>query len=82
MNLGSQVNSFMTDFSPFLAPDGKTLFFSSYGHTGYGSSDIFMCTRKDDSWTNWTKPKNLGPEINTDDWDAYFVLPAQGDLAY
>lgn len=82
MNLGPQINSFMTDFSPFLAPDGKTLFFSSYGHSGYGSSDIFMSTRKDDSWTNWTKPKNLGPEINTDDWDAYFVLAAHGDFAY
>ena len=82
MNLGPQVNSYMTDFSPFLAADGKTLFFSSYGHTGYGSSDIFMCTRKDDSWTNWTKPKNLGPEINTDEWDAYFVLASDGDYAY
>lgn len=82
LNMGNVLNSFMTDFSPFLASDNKTLFFSSYGHPGYGSSDIFMSTRKDDTWTNWTTPQNLGPEINTDDWDAYFALPAKGDYAY
>lgn len=82
MNLGPMVNSYMTDFSPFLAPDGKTLYFSSYGHPGYGHSDIFMCKRKDESWTNWTAPQNLGPFVNTPSWDAYFTLSARGDDAY
>jgi outer membrane protein OmpA-like peptidoglycan-associated protein len=82
LNMGNTLNSFMTDFSPFLASDNKTMYFSSYGHPGYGSSDIFVSTRKDESWTNWTTPKNLGPEVNTEKWDAYFVMPAHGDLAY
>ncbi|OIQ37484.1 MAG: hypothetical protein BM555_00745 [Crocinitomix sp. MedPE-SWsnd] len=82
LNMGNTLNSFMTDFSPFLAPDNKTIYFSSYGHPGYGSSDIFVSTRKDESWTEWTTPKNLGPEVNTEKWDAYFVMPAEGDLAY
>lgn len=82
LNMGPTLNSFMTDFAPFLAPDNKTLYFSSYGHPGYGSSDIFVSKRLDESWTKWSTPKNLGPEINSEDWDAYFVIPAHGANAY
>src|SRR5690606_12539108 len=31
---------------------------------------------------NWSEPQNLGPEINTPDFDAYFTLSAAGDYAY
>ena len=35
-NLGSIVNTPFEEQSPFLSQDGKTLYFSSYGHPGYG----------------------------------------------
>ena len=82
LNLGSQLNTDGDDFGMFLASDNKTLFFSSEGHIGYGSSDIFMSKRLDDSWQNWSKPQNLGPEVNSSSWDAYFTLDAEGDYAY
>ncbi|MFA9391829.1 MAG: OmpA family protein [Prolixibacteraceae bacterium] len=82
INMGHVVNSFASDFAPFLASDGKTLYFSSYGHKGYGSSDIFVSKRLDDTWENWSIPKNLGPEINTKGWDAYYCTSAKGDYAY
>lgn len=82
MNMGPQINSFMSDFAPFLAMDGKTFFFSSYGHPGYGSADIFMCKRLDDSWQNWSDPVNLGPEINTVDWEGYYVMSAKADYGF
>ncbi len=82
MNLGPVVNSLEMDYSPFLGADGKTLYFASSGHPGYGSDDVFMCKRMDDSWTNWSEPKNLGNTINTSKGDAYFVLPASGEYAY
>src|SRR5258706_120404 len=41
MNLGGIVNTPQSDTSPFLSQDGKTLYFSSDGHPGYGSYDIF-----------------------------------------
>lgn len=69
-------------YTPFLAADGKTLYFSTNGHPGYGSSDIFMSRRLDDSWTNWSTPLNLGPKINDETWNAYFSIPASGDYAY
>ncbi len=82
INLGPVVNSFSIDYSPFLAADGKTLYFTSSGHTGYGSDDVFMTRRLDDTWTNWSEPKNLGNGINTEMGDAYFVIPASGEYAY
>jgi OOP family OmpA-OmpF porin len=81
-NLGPAINSGQEEFAPFLAPDGVTLYFSSKGHRGFGDADVFVSKRLDDSWTNWSIPKNLGPEINTSGMDAYYSVPASGDLAY
>jgi outer membrane protein OmpA-like peptidoglycan-associated protein len=81
-NMGKTINTYASDQTPFLAADNKTLYFSSEGHPGYGSSDIFVSRRLDDTWLNWSTPENLGPEINTIGWDAYFTLSAQGDYAY
>ncbi|HNP78053.1 MAG: OmpA family protein [Cyclobacteriaceae bacterium] len=81
INLGPTVNTRFDEVSPFLAADGKTLYFSSHGHPGYGSADIFMTRRTGPGWTEWTKPVNLGPEINSYSFDAYYVLPASGEIA-
>lgn len=82
LHTGSVLNSFGDDSTPFLAADGVTIYFSSNGHPGFGSSDIFMSRRLDDTWTNWSTPVNLGPQINTPDWDAYYSVPASGEFAY
>lgn len=81
-NMGKDINTYANEGTPFLAPDGKTLYFYSYGHPGYGSADIFVSKRLDDTWTSWSKPKNLGPQINTKDWETYYTVPASGDYAY
>ena len=81
-NLGPTVNSKGTDGTPFLAPDGVTLYFSSDGHPTLGNADMFLTRRLDDSWKNWSFPKNLGKELNTVGWDAYYTIPAQGDFVY
>jgi len=81
-NLGSIINTNEPESTPFLAPDGVTLYFSSKGHGGYGGDDVFMSQRLDDSWTNWTQPKNLGPEINTPGDEYHFKFPASAQTAY
>ncbi|GAA4003590.1 hypothetical protein GCM10022408_13980 [Hymenobacter fastidiosus] len=81
-NLGAAVNSKKPEFAPFLAADGKTLYFASEGHGGYGNADIFYSKRLDDTWTNWTAPRNLGSSINSTDFDGYFTLAASGEDAY
>ena len=82
VNLGSTVNTSGSEFSPFLASDNKTLYFSSNGHPGMGDNDIFVTRRLDDSWQKWSTPENLGPEVNSRSWEADFSLPASGDYAY
>jgi len=82
VNLGPVINTTGADFAPFLAADGKTLYFASEGHPGLGGSDIFFSRRLDDTWKNWTKPVNLGEKVNTKTWDAYYSISAKGDYAY
>jgi outer membrane protein OmpA-like peptidoglycan-associated protein len=82
LNMGPDINTYQNEGTPFIAPDNKTLYFYSYGHAGYGSADIFVSKRLDESWTKWSKPQNLGPTINSDDWDTYYSISAKGDYAY
>lgn len=82
MNLGPEVNTKFTETTPFLAPDGATLYFSSDREGGLGSNDIYVCKRVDKTWKHWSKPVNLGPKVNTDGYDAYYTLAASGDYAY
>ncbi len=82
LNMGSIINTPEMEFSPFVAADAQTLYFSSKGHPGQGDADIFMSKRLDDTWLKWSIPQNLGPEINTEKWDGYFTIPASGDVSY
>jgi outer membrane protein OmpA-like peptidoglycan-associated protein len=82
MNLGDDVNSVLEEASPFLAPDDKTLYFSSNGRAGFGKHDIYVTRRLDDSWTSWTEPENLGPNINSSADDRFFNIPATGEYGY
>lgn len=81
-NLGPVINTAADDYAPFLAPDGQSLYFSSKGHQTFGDADMFIAKRLDDSWVNWTPARNLGPELNTSGMDAYYSIPASGDVAY
>ncbi|MBT1701596.1 OmpA family protein, partial [Fulvivirgaceae bacterium PWU4] len=82
LNLGDVVNTASEESAPFLASDDKTLYFSSKGFSGYGASDIYVSRRLDDTWTNWSEPENLGPEINSPLEDLFFNIPAASEYAY
>jgi outer membrane protein OmpA-like peptidoglycan-associated protein len=82
IHTGQTINTIGNESAPFLAADDKTLFYSSDGLAGYGSDDIYMTRRLDDTWTKWTKPQNLGQNINTKESDIFFTLPSNGDYAY
>lgn len=80
--LDSTINTNQHERTPFLHSDFKTLYFSSSGHGGFGDLDVFKTTRLDDSWQKWSKPENLGPEINTAKEDFGFYIPPSGNVAY
>ncbi|MBK9248694.1 MAG: OmpA family protein [Ignavibacteria bacterium] len=79
--LGPIVNSVQFDSSPFLASDGKTLYFSSNRKGGYGKNDLYVTRRLDSTWQNWTKPKNLGEIINSIGDELSISINASGDTA-
>lgn len=82
INMGPVINSLGDETSPFLAYDNKTLYFSSNGHNGYGGFDIFVSRRLDETWTNWSKPENLGSGINTIYDDTHFAFTPKSRYAY
>jgi Outer membrane protein and related peptidoglycan-associated (lipo)proteins len=82
LNLGDIINTASEESAPFLAADNETLYFSSNGFSGYGGNDIYASRRLDDTWTNWSDPENLGPEINSTLEDLFFNIPASSDFAY
>jgi len=82
VNLGNTINTSGDERTPFLAADGKTMYFSSDGHFGFGSYDLFVSKRLDESWTKWSKPVNMGKYINTLGGDTYFSIPESGSRAY
>ncbi len=82
VNLGSNVNTASEESAPFLAADDETLYFSSDGFAGFGGTDIYVTRRLDDSWKNWSEPENLGPDINSENDDEFFNIPASGEYAY
>ena len=81
-NLGSSINTQFQEISPFLAADNKTLFFASNGREGFGSFDIYMSTRLDDTWQNWSEPVNLGAKINTNGRERSFTFRIDDEFAY
>lgn len=82
LNLGDVINTASEESAPFLAADNETLYFSSNGFSGYGGNDIYASRRLDDTWTNWSDPENLGPEINSPLEDLFFNIPASSEYAY
>lgn len=77
-----KISSTADDYSPFLAPDQKTLYFSSdrFAKDKVGGTDVYKVTRLDETWFNWSEPVNLGKSVNTPSGDAYFSIDAHGNI--
>ncbi len=73
VNLGATINTPENEDSPFIHPDGVTLYFSSDGHPSLGNSDIYVSEFKNGKWQ---KPENLGWPINTWEYDGFFTISA------
>jgi outer membrane protein OmpA-like peptidoglycan-associated protein len=79
VNLGSTINTHGNEDSPFIHPDGKTLYFASDGHVGMGEHDIFKSEFIDGKWQ---KPVNIGYPINTPEYEGFFVISNDKRTAY
>ena len=81
INLGSDINTSYNEETPYIHPDGVTLFYSSEGQKGMGGYDIFFASRVTDT-SKWTEPMNMGYPINTPDDDLFFVPTVGNNRAY
>ncbi|MCH2124431.1 MAG: hypothetical protein MK165_06550 [Pirellulaceae bacterium] len=58
----AELNSKADDLAAVVSSDGKYLYLSSNRAGGFGGFDLYVC-----EWdgNQWSKPRNLGPTINT-----------------
>lgn len=76
------VNTAGTDWTPFIAADGVTLFFASNGRKPNIGGFDFYVTAFDPETKQWSTPKLLPKPINTEEDDFFITLPASGDIIY
>lgn len=79
-NLGTTINTAGDERSPFMHPDGQTLYFMSNGHPGMGGFDLYYSRKQADG--TWSMPVNLGFPINTQMDEGAIFVSLDGRTAY
>ena len=80
-NLGPYVNTNMDEDFPSISADGKTLYFSSKGHSSMGGYDIFKA-KWDVKKNKFSFIQNMGYPINTPEDNLNFRLASDDRFAY
>jgi outer membrane protein OmpA-like peptidoglycan-associated protein/tetratricopeptide (TPR) repeat protein len=78
--LPNTINTIYDEETPFIHPDGVTMFFSSKGHNSMGGYDVFYSKIIGDN--EYEEPVNLGYPINTTGDDVSYVLNLDGRRGY
>ena len=79
-NLGPGINTAGVEQTPFLHPDGQSLYFASDSLPGMGGMDLYVVRRSSDS--TWGVPLNLGYPINTKANEVALTVSLDGRTAY
>lgn len=80
------INTLGDEKAPFMHSDSRTLYFAArqnaegQGHQTIGGYDIFYSRMGDDG--QWSKPKNIGHPINTQEDEHGLIVSADGHTAY
>jgi outer membrane protein OmpA-like peptidoglycan-associated protein len=80
VRLPDHINTPQEEESVLIHPDGKTLYFASRGHVGFGGSDLFV-TRMDENGV-WSKPENLGYPINSRFDENSLMVSPDGEIGF
>lgn len=79
-SLSKNINSDLNEGTCTISADGRRLIFTScVGRKGYGSCDLYQSVRIGDEWT---VPENLGPNVNSAEWESQPSLSADGRTLY
>ena len=83
-NIGTPINTSESDKSPFIHPDGRTLYFvseSSDNRWGAGDFDIFF-TKKNINNGKWSEPENIGYPVNSEGAEEALIVSTDGRFGY
>lgn len=78
--LGFGINAGEVDGLPYIAPDEGYLIFMSFRAGSVGMSDLFICFRRPDG--TWTRPRNMGPKINSEAKEGYPYVTVDGKYLF
>lgn len=89
LQLTPDINTELNEGAPSLSADGRSLIFTvcgfaggkDYGRNreGYGSCDLFYAVKQGNTWS---KAYNLGPKVNTGNWESQPSLASDGKTLY
>ncbi|MGB1032151.1 MAG: hypothetical protein ACPGWM_06035, partial [Flavobacteriales bacterium] len=78
--LAAPINSKWQDKSPFMHSDSHTLYFASDRKPGGGGYDLWFTRQQKDG--SWSRPKNIGAPVNTDQDEHGMIVASDGEKAY
>lgn len=79
-SLSKKINTRLNEGTCTISADGRKLILTScVGRQGYGSCDLYESFRLGEEWT---EPKNLGPNVNSSEWESQPSLSADGRTLY
>lgn len=80
IRMAEPVNSNDNEGAQCVSQDGRVMFFTACGRRdGGGRCDIYMCTNKGDKWS---RPRNLGPDVNSAAWESQPSFSIDGKTLY
>lgn len=80
-NMGDKINTNLNEESPYIHPNGKTLYFSSQGHHSIGGYDVFKVDI-DLRTGDLGELIQLNYPVNSPSDDIFYVMSADGSEAY
>lgn len=81
VNLGDSINTPSYEYNAMIAPDESFLVYTTHGRgRGFGHGDLWVSFQNDDG--TWTKPRNLGADINSEGMDYSPSLSPDGKYLF
>jgi outer membrane protein OmpA-like peptidoglycan-associated protein len=80
VTISKNINSKFNEGTCTISADGRKLIFTSCtGRKGFGSCDLFVSEKVGN---DWGEPVNLGPNVNSYEWESQPTLSADGRTLY
>lgn len=78
-SISGNINTLQNEGTCTISADGRKLIFTSCQNGYSGDCDLFESIK---TGNEWSKPVNLGPAVNSADWESHPSLSADGRTLY